>query len=1006
MKKFDLLRVCFLFVSLMGILSILPGCGGEAGGGRWDKPPTIPAVSSTDPAHTATGVPLNNKISAIFSGTMDPSTINSSTFILQQGATAVAGTVTYSGVTAIFTPTSNLAPNTIYTATITTGAKDPAGKTLANNYVWSFTTSSTIDVSRPTISFTSPANGTTSVAFNQKISVAFSESMDPLTLTTASFLLTGPGTTPVTGTVTSAGSTATFTPSANLAASTLYTATITTGAKNLAGNALASNYVFTFRTGATPDTTNPVVSFTDPFNAVTGVAVNRKLNAAFSEAMDPLTITTATFTVAGPGLTPVPGTVSYIGTTATFTPSINLAASTLYTATITTGAKDVAGNALASNFVWSFTTSAAPDTIRPTVSFTDPINGATSVATNRKLNVAFSESMDPLTLTTASFTLTGPGATPVTGTVSAIGQTAVFSPASNLAANSVYTAVISTTAKDLAGNALASNYVWSFTTGSGADTTRPTVSVTSPTNTAVAVPVNRKITVGFSEVVDPLTLTVENFKLTGPGLTPVAGNVTSVGATATFVPLTNLATNTVYTATITTGVADLAGNTLANNFVFTFTTALTVDTTSPTVISTIPLNLATGVNVNQFVTAIFSEDMDPLTIATESFVLKETVSGATVPSAITYNVGSKTATLRQLNNLNFNTSYTATIKGGSFGVRDLADNTMTVDKVWSFTTGDAPETIRPTVILVNPLDLATNVALNSTINATFSEAMEPSSISTGSFTVAGVTGLVTYNAISRVATFTPSSNLAPGTTYTATVTTGVTDLAGNSMALNKVWSFTTGTALAPGAVALGSVGTYGIMATSAITNTGFSIINGDVSLDPGTSMTGFPPGVVNGSIHINDSFSAQARIDLLTAYNFAKSLPPGITIPAGADLGALYPTGIPPGTYTSGSTMLVSTPLTLDAGGNANAVWVFQIGSSFTTTASVSLANGAQAKNVFWVPTNDGTIGVGTIFYGTIVAGRSVTGVTGATINGRILAGAILAGTIALDTNTVNVPAP
>ncbi|PKN90484.1 MAG: autotransporter, partial [Chloroflexi bacterium HGW-Chloroflexi-6] len=137
-----------------------------------------------------------------------------------------------------------------------------------------------------------------------------------------------------------------------------------------------------------------------------------------------------------------------------------------------------------------------------------------------------------------------------------------------------------------------------------------------------------------------------------------------------------------------------------------------------------------------------------------------------------------------------------------------------------------------------------------------------------------------------------------------------------------------------------------------------------------------------------------------------KTLPPGTTINAGADLGALYPLGIPPGTYTSGSTMLVSTPLVLDAGGDADAVWVFQIGSSLTTLASVSLANNAQAKNVFWVPTADATIGVGTIFYGTLVTGRDATGQTGTVINGRILAGAITAGTIALDTNTVNVPAP
>mgnify|MGYP001562813263 CR=1 FL=1 len=173
-------------------------------------------------------------------------------------------------------------------------------------------------------------------------------------------------------------------------------------------------------------------------------------------------------------------------------------------------------------------------------------------------------------------------------------------------------------------------------------------------------------------------------------------------------------------------------------------------------------------------------------------------------------------------------------------------------------------------------------------------------------------------------------------------------------------------------------------------------------------IVGEPTGIVNGAIHINDTQSAQARADLLTAYNNLKNLPPGTTISAGADLGALYPgpAGIPPGTYTSGSTMLVSTPLILNAGGNANAVWVFQIGSSLTTGADVTLTGGAQQKNVYWVPTLDATIGVGTTFHGTIVSGRDVTAVTGAIINGRILAGATTAGTIALQGAVVNVPAP
>ena len=316
----------------------------------------------------------------------------------------------------------------------------------------------------------------------------------------------------------------------------------------------------------------------------------------------------------------------------------------------------------------------------------------------------------------------------------------------------------------------------------------------------------------------------------------------------------------------------------------------------------------------------------------------------------------------------------------------------------------------PTVTATAPANLATGVPINTTaITASFSEAMAPFG-SAATFTVTAAapgvnpTGTVALDSTGQIATFT--TVLAPFTVYTATVTGAQSLATGLPLATPSTWTFTTGAgSLAQGPVALGSASSFGLMATSAITSTGFTVINGDVSLDPGTSMSGFPAGVVNGSIHIDDTVAAQARIDLLTAYNFAKNLAPGITISAGADLGALYTTGIPPGTYTSGSTMLVATPLVLDAAGDANAVWVFQIGSSLTTSANVTLANGAQAKNVFWVPTLDATIGVSTTFNGTIVSGRNVTAVTGATLNGRILAGATLAGTIALDTTTVNVPA-
>ncbi len=539
----------------------------------------------------------------------------------------------------------------------------------------------------------------------------------------------------------------------------------------------------------------------------------------------------------------------------------------------------------------------------------------------------------------------------------------------------------------------------------GLDTIRPFVVSTIPAHLATGVFINGNISATFSEAMDPATITASTFTVvtTTPtvamtqGAATVTGVVTYSGNVATFNPTGNLAANTNYTATITTGAEDLAGNGLAVNKTWTFTTGTLADATAPTVVSTIPANLATGVALNTSITAAFSETMDPATITASTFTLKQ---GTTpIPGAVTY-VGT-VATLNPTSDLTASTVYTATI---TTSAKDAAGNALAANKVWTFTTGTALDSGAPTVLSTVPANLATGVARNAVVTATFSEPMDPLTISTASFTVAGVTGSVLYDAASKVATFTPASNLAASTLYSATITTAVKDLAGNALAVNKVWTFTTGTVLAP--VPLLSVSTFGIMATAAITSTGNSVVNGDVSLDPGTSMTGFPPGIVNGTIHVNDLVSEQARIDLLAAYNFAKGLPPGTTISGGADLGALYPSGIPPGTYTSGSTMLVSTALVLDGGGNANAVWVFQIGSSLTTTASVTLTGSAQAKNVFWVPTESATIGVGTTFNGNIVAGISATGVTGSVINGRILAGAIGSGTVALQGTTVTVPAP
>jgi len=217
----------------------------------------------------------------------------------------------------------------------------------------------------PTVISVEPPNGSAGVCPNTIVTATFSKAMNPATINDTTFLLAGPGTTPVAGVVTYdvPSKTATFTPSSALAIPTVtYTATITTGATDTFGNALASDFVWTFTTGTTTCLSGPptVISITPP-DLAAGICPDTVVVATFSEAMNPATINSTTFLLAA-GSTPVAGAVTYDAPShaATFTPNNppGLALSTTYTATITTGAQDLFGNALASDKIWSFTTSA------------------------------------------------------------------------------------------------------------------------------------------------------------------------------------------------------------------------------------------------------------------------------------------------------------------------------------------------------------------------------------------------------------------------------------------------------------------------------------------------------------------------------------------------------------------------------------------------------------------------------------------------------------------------
>ena len=662
----------------------------------------------------------------------------------------------------------------------------------------------------------------------------------------------------------------------------------------------------------------------------------------------------------------------------------------------------------------------------PSVTATTPLASTppvTGVATNTSVTATFSKAMAGASLTSTSFSLACPSGSTVAGSVSydAVTRMASFVPTAALAPNTLCVATVSTAATDTAGFHLANAFIWSFVTAGGADTVRPTVTLVVPAAGATAVASNSRVSATFSEDMNPATVSGSSFTLNNTTLgTPVAGTVAySVASrTAIFTPsaASGLPANTLFTATVTTAATDLVGNALAVATSWSFTTAALADTTRPTVLSTVPAAGASNVATNSKITAVFSEDMDASTLSGASFTLTNSTLGSAVAGTVSYAAGARTATFTPTGgSLPNNTAFTATVTAAATDLagNGLAGNTAAFPNagshVWTFNTAAVGDTIAPTVTVVNPLDGSTGICLTKVVSATFSEAMDPATVNAASFFVtdrgADVPGTVTYDAASQTARFVPSNatGLAASRTFIATIVAGaagVKDLAGNPLAVNRVWSFTTGVQPCAAGVNLGSAASFGSFGGAAgITNQGINtVVGGNIGTTAAcTLITGFHDaanvytqtplnvGAVNGSVYCappapgtasSMAIATQALADAQAAYNALAALPPG-SDPGAGQLGGLV---LAPGVYTAaGGTFGITTAnLTLDAQGDANAVWVFQSAAGLTVgqpalPRSVLLLNGAQARNVFWQVGSAARIEDRSVMVGTIIAPAGVT---------------------------------
>ncbi|APV51986.1 hypothetical protein BWI17_21345 [Betaproteobacteria bacterium GR16-43] len=613
----------------------------------------------------------------------------------------------------------------------------------------------------------------------------------------------------------------------------------------------------------------------------------------------------------------------------------------------------------------------------PTVTAVVPINGATGVMINTALTAAFSTAMAPATINAGTFTVVCPTGSAIAGAVSYNAGThvATFTPAANLPVQSLCTATITTGATDTAGIGLAANFVWSFTTGAAPDTTRPRVISTVPATTipgpTPGVATNTAISATFSEDMAPGTLTTSSFTVVcAPSCVSPTGTVTyNVGnRTAVFMPAGALNAGTTYTATITTAATDLAGNALAgnqgplpgaSNYVWTFTTGGPAATTGITVASTNPLSAAGSVCPTATINATFNVAsgmrLDPASVNTTSFTVTGPAPASTPVTASSVALDFATgriATFTPAAPLTTGVTYTATLRGGATGIRDLSipPNGLVNNYVWTFTvgsTGNCGTTTPPTT---------------------------PPSIPLGSAAAFGIfggsAGMTNQGVLTVI-------NGSIGTTATATSSiTGFHDTGGDIY---------TETPLNRGSV------------------------NGRI-YSCAVSTTGPTSGAVNAT---SCSIATTGRSDAQAAYGTLAGQPAGSDPGAGNLAGLVLAPGTY--TAAGGSFRIQGGDLTLDGQGNANAVWVFQMATTLTVGGpgaalpqSVNLINGAQAGNVFWQVGSAATInaGGGGTMSGTIISQAGVTISTAgnlgiATLNGRALS---LGASVTVVNTVINLP--
>ncbi|MEQ1794754.1 MAG: Ig-like domain-containing protein [Nitrospira sp.] len=710
-----------------------------------------------------------------------------------------------------------------------------------------------------------PTMGLINIPRNVPVTVSFSRPVDRASITTATVAFTQ-GVTPVAGTFSfDFGDTVvTFRPTAQLAATTAYTLSLTQGIKSVDGVPLDGPFIGSFTTGTNSDTVSPMVTIS-PANGATNVPFNTSIVLTFSEPVNPNTVNAATVLVVSQGEARA-GTITFgqQNTFAIFTPASPFFPTAAATVTVLGLVTDQAGNALqgaggiGTSVAATFTTGNVADRFPPVVLQVLPANGATGASVRTSISATFSESINPASITPTTFQVSS-GGVPIPGSfvLTNLNQGVTFIPNNPFPPVSTVTLSISNVA-DVVGNVMVLPFTSSFQTQSAIDNVRPSVlrpspgsfifQASPPTNTNV--PLNFKPMIAFDERVNPSTVNSTTFTLsqTNVGTIPSIITMAPDGLSALLTPTQQLLPNTIYSVGFTSGIQDLVGNQLFNPGSVGFTTGpVAIDSTLPVVVEASPATGTLNLPVNATVTVLFSEPVSFTSITQQTVVLSS--GGVPVNTQFTLERNNTVLRIKPANLLTLQASkfYELTVTPG---VLDLAGNPLGAIYSSSFTTGSATDTTGPTVTTFNPAHLATGVNRQTAIAVTFSEPINPISLTSTAFNMGGAAGTLAVSPDRRTVTFTPTFPFFANSSISLS-TTGVEDLTGNTGSGSAFFT----TALAPGTITANlpttAAGTANpdTLFSDGITTTTITMNN----ISSGSSLTLVPNGTTVGVMTIDPS---------------------------------------------------------------------------------------------------------------------------------------------------------